>query len=188
MLREATYPPAAVNVLDASSESMAAFQVFLYGRFWGFTEADVIRQSGFHSWRDAQCRVYATEIVVKEIQGDLMGMVLKFLTESVSQASVTPHPHSHREVATFHERRADVLRVRITTKNASTTTDARCGTIASLRTIARRPVQFDQHRVVNVSAESFLDGISVNTMAVGRKLNPGSDTGSNILHKRLRGR
>src|SRR5437667_11915245 len=40
MLREATYPPAAVNVLDVSSESMAAFQVFLYGRFWVFTEGD----------------------------------------------------------------------------------------------------------------------------------------------------
>jgi hypothetical protein len=38
MLREATYPPAAVNVLVDSSESMAAFQVFLYGRFWMFTE------------------------------------------------------------------------------------------------------------------------------------------------------
>jgi hypothetical protein len=37
-LREATDPPAAVNVLDVSSESMAAFQVFLYGRFWVFTE------------------------------------------------------------------------------------------------------------------------------------------------------
>jgi len=39
MLREATYPPAAVNVLDVSSESMTAFQVFTYGRFWVFTEA-----------------------------------------------------------------------------------------------------------------------------------------------------
>src|ERR1700737_3112176 len=38
MLREATYPPAVVNVLDVSSESMAAFQVFMYGRFWVFTE------------------------------------------------------------------------------------------------------------------------------------------------------
>src|ERR1700747_2392309 len=38
MSREATDPPAAVNVLDVSSESMAAFQVFLYGRFWVFTE------------------------------------------------------------------------------------------------------------------------------------------------------
>jgi hypothetical protein len=39
MLREATYHLAAVNVLDVSSESMAAFQVFMYGRFWVFTEA-----------------------------------------------------------------------------------------------------------------------------------------------------
>src|SRR6266700_6908783 len=38
MLREATYPPAAVNVLDVSSESLAAFQVFMYARFWVFTE------------------------------------------------------------------------------------------------------------------------------------------------------
>jgi hypothetical protein len=40
ILREATYPPAAVNVLDVSSESMAAFQVFMYGRFWVFTEEE----------------------------------------------------------------------------------------------------------------------------------------------------
>src|SRR2546427_11011979 len=45
MLREATYPPAAVNVLDDSSESMAAFQVFLYGRFWVFTEAWMSRST-----------------------------------------------------------------------------------------------------------------------------------------------
>jgi hypothetical protein len=38
MLREVTNPPAAVNVLNVSSESMAAFQVFMYGRFWVFTE------------------------------------------------------------------------------------------------------------------------------------------------------
>src|ERR1700740_1749642 len=41
MLREATYPPAAVNVLDVSSASMAAFQVVMYGRFWVFTEAQI---------------------------------------------------------------------------------------------------------------------------------------------------
>src|ERR1700756_2849321 len=43
MSREATDPPAAVNVLDVSSESMAAFQVFLYGRFWVFTEVVIDR-------------------------------------------------------------------------------------------------------------------------------------------------
>src|SRR5215468_10846178 len=39
MSREAIDSPAAVNVLDVSSENMAAFQVFFYGRFWVFTEA-----------------------------------------------------------------------------------------------------------------------------------------------------
>ncbi len=46
-MREATYPPAAVNVLDVSSESMAAFQVFLYGRFWVITEAVTSKQLKF---------------------------------------------------------------------------------------------------------------------------------------------
>jgi len=50
MLREATYPPAAVNVLDVSSESMAAFQVFMYGRFWVFTEAHTVRHETW-SWQ-----------------------------------------------------------------------------------------------------------------------------------------
>ena len=50
-LREATYPPAAVNVLDVASESMAAFQVFLYGRFWVFTEAAKTAIRAWTSWR-----------------------------------------------------------------------------------------------------------------------------------------
>src|ERR1700693_48000 len=50
ILREATYPPAAVNVLDVSSESMAAFQVFTYGRFWVFAEPPLMRsQKQTHS-------------------------------------------------------------------------------------------------------------------------------------------
>src|ERR1700751_3156531 len=50
MSREATDPPAAVNVLDVSSESMAAFQVFLYGRFWVFTEGRTGRGPVCGSW------------------------------------------------------------------------------------------------------------------------------------------
>jgi hypothetical protein len=56
MLREATYPPAAVNVLDVSSESMAAFQVFMYGRFWVFTE--VSRRSGQNGRIERKGKVY----------------------------------------------------------------------------------------------------------------------------------
>src|SRR5260370_41709966 len=53
MLREATYPPAVVNVLDISSESMAAFQVFLYGRFWVFTEVQSTRAALALTFPDA---------------------------------------------------------------------------------------------------------------------------------------
>ncbi len=59
MLREATYPPAAVNVLDVSSESMAAFQVFLYGRFWVFTEAMASADTGFR-----RLRVFSIELLL----------------------------------------------------------------------------------------------------------------------------
>jgi len=47
MLREATYPPAAVNVLDVSAESTAAFQVLMYGRFWVFTEVLICETLAF---------------------------------------------------------------------------------------------------------------------------------------------
>src|SRR6478672_2195630 len=52
MLREATDPPAAVNVLDVSSESMAAFQVFTYGPFWVFTEerTTVLPRGRIYEW------------------------------------------------------------------------------------------------------------------------------------------
>jgi hypothetical protein len=61
MLREATYPPAAVNVLDVSSESMAAFQVFMYGRFWVFTEADGIADR-FKRTSQRDCEGFTDEV------------------------------------------------------------------------------------------------------------------------------
>src|SRR6266487_5626730 len=60
MLREATYPPAAVNVLDVSSESMAAFQVFMYGRFWVFTEAGSPEQRSWVSVGTPDVRTLTT--------------------------------------------------------------------------------------------------------------------------------
>jgi hypothetical protein len=53
MLREATNPPAAVNVLDVSSESMAAFQGFMYGRFWVFTEEIEAARKAFAAYEEA---------------------------------------------------------------------------------------------------------------------------------------
>ena len=66
-MREATYPPAAVNVLDVSSESMAAFQVFMYGRFWVFTEAELRTHArAFLNPADADIEVRCAEQDVVE--------------------------------------------------------------------------------------------------------------------------
>jgi hypothetical protein len=61
MSREATDPPAAVNVLDVSSESMAAFQVFLYGRFWVFTEAASHKDIGAGKWQAGVAGIVSTK-------------------------------------------------------------------------------------------------------------------------------
>jgi len=132
--------------------------------------------------------MHAAEIVVEEIQGNLMSMVLEFLAESVGQASVPTHAHSHGEVTALHERRADVLRIGLASKNASATADTRCRTVARFRAIPGRSVQFDQHRVINLGAKSILHGIGINTMAVRRQLNAVADSGSNVLHERLSSR
>ncbi|MGO9366634.1 MAG: hypothetical protein ACLP0H_03275 [Terriglobales bacterium] len=99
MLREATYPLAAVNVLDVSSESMAAFQVFTYGRFWVFTEGnedDIKNVLCFHagltdfvySQMQAHQAMKATEYDVHVTQG--------FVTLR-PQHYVIPKDVSHRD-------------------------------------------------------------------------------------------
>jgi hypothetical protein len=129
--------------------------------------------------------MHATEVVMEEIQGDLMGMILEFLTESVGQASIPTHSHPHREVAALHERCADVLGVRLATQNASATSDARCRAVTRLRAISRRSVELDQHRIVDVSSECVFDGVRIDAVSVRRQLNPVPDARGSVLHKCL---
>lgn len=132
--------------------------------------------------------MHATEIVVKEIQGNLMGMILKFLTESVGEASVAAHPHPHREVAAFHETCADVLGIGLATENASATANAGCRTVTRFGTVVRRAVDLNQHRVINLGAERIFDSIGVHTMAISCKLDSIADSRSNVLHESFGGR
>jgi hypothetical protein len=67
VLREATYPPFAVNVLDVSSESMAAFQAFSYGRFWVFTEGQTC--SGCIAGNSARYNSFRSARSIREKEG-----------------------------------------------------------------------------------------------------------------------
>jgi hypothetical protein len=55
----------------------------------------VIRQTGFHRWRDSQRLVNSAVVLVNEVERDLMRVVLKLLAE-VRQARETAHPHPHQ--------------------------------------------------------------------------------------------
>jgi hypothetical protein len=75
MLREATYPPAAVNVLDVSSESMAAFQVILYGRFWVFTEGRLC--SLMEAILASDPKPFASDQPVRKVLDGLLGTLVR---------------------------------------------------------------------------------------------------------------
>jgi hypothetical protein len=57
---------------------------------------------------------YATEVIVKEVERNLVRVVLKLLAESVCQSRETSHSHSHGKVLPFHVAGGDVLRIRLT--------------------------------------------------------------------------
>jgi hypothetical protein len=101
MLREATYPPAAVNVLDISSESMAAFQVFLYGRFWVFTEALGVIVSDKSLPQD-QRRKLALEIAQHHKDARQRQPLQQFVDEVKSELSVTSDDDLEPDYARWH--------------------------------------------------------------------------------------
>lgn len=124
---------------------------------------------------------------MEEVQGNLMGMVLKFLAKSIGQASIAPHAHTHREIASLHKTCGDMLRVGLAAENASPASYARRRTVPRFRAVAGCAIQLDQHCIIYFRAKGAFDRISVNAMPVSRELNPISKTGSNVSHENLRG-
>ena len=111
------------------------------------------------------------EVVVHEVQGDGVGVVLYFLAEGVGQPREPTHLHSHREVLALDIARRHVLWVRIATDLSLP------GSVALSRGIAvipvwLRPEQFDKHRIVNLPAESAVDGLKISFVAITGKLHP----------------
>jgi hypothetical protein len=74
--------------------------------------------------------------------------------------------HPHRQVRTLDIRRADVLWVRIASDGALASAKALRGAVAA--TSAIRPVNLDEHSVVDILAEHAIDGAKVRSMTIGR--------------------
>ena len=82
-------------------------------------------------------------------------MVLNLFAECVCQSLETAHVHPHREVLALHERRADVNGSGVPLISRSSCTDTFAGLYRF--SLPLRPVNFDEHRVINVVAEHGID-------------------------------
>src|SRR5580700_8304780 len=57
--------------------------------------------------------MYATHIVVSEVQRDSGFQMRQLFAESIREPRKTPHRHSHGQILPFHERSTDLIRIRI---------------------------------------------------------------------------
>ena len=96
------------------------------------------------------------EIVVHEVEGKGEGVILQLLAEGVGQPREATHRHAHRQVVPLGVAGGDGLRVGPARNPAGTRSDAFGGAIALLA-VWLRAVHFDQHRIVDVGAESRFD-------------------------------
>ncbi len=132
----------------------------------------MIRESRLHRWRDPQCFVNPTKVIVHKMQGHGVTVVLNLLAKSVCEPREAPHTHTHCEILPFYKRCADVLGVGIAGDVSRAASNARRGAIAAFVQTGRHTVNLDQHRIVNVSAKGIFHGIHVNPVTVCSELNP----------------
>src|ERR1039458_1972074 len=107
----------------------------------------MIRQSSFHSGRDAKSLVDATEIIVREPQGNRSRMILYLLGKRISKSGESPDAHSHRKVLPLYETSTHMLGIGIAAHNLHVAANAlRRG--VSRFIVIRRTVNLLQLRVI----------------------------------------
>jgi hypothetical protein len=66
-----------------------------------------------HRGSNAQTRMHAAEVVIREVQSDGSFQMRQLLAERIGKPRQSPHLHSYGQVLPLDVRRANVLRVRI---------------------------------------------------------------------------
>ena len=70
----------------------------------------VVRDADRHGRRDPQRFVHPAKVVVPDVQTDRPVVVAQLLAVGIGQPGHAPNPHAQRQVLSFNERRADLLR------------------------------------------------------------------------------
>lgn len=129
----------------------------------------MVANASGHCGCHAQGLVYASEIVVHEVDCQRVNVVLKFLGKPIGQSGESAHVHPHRKILALDVAGRDIPPVRISGNVGGECSNAASGTIVGFRfrVIA---VQLDQHRVINFTAEGILNRVQINPMTVCCKL------------------
>jgi len=146
----------------------------------------MIANACFHRGSDAQRLVNAAEIVVHEVERERVLVVFHFLRERIRQPRESPHGHSHRKVLPLDVTCGNVSAVWPPGNNRGNCADAFCRAVASFFVARVASVEFDQHRVINLSAEREIDSREIDAVAVRGQLNAIGEPSRQIVHEVLR--
>jgi len=115
------------------------------------------------------------------MQRNRVPQIIKLFAERIRQARKPPHAHSHSEVLALNVAGRDMIWVRVAGNCFCLTANALTGAIAAI--IGRVAVEFDKHRIVNVTTESALDGLQVGSVTVSGKLYAILQAAGKVSHK-----
>lgn len=105
------------------------------------------------------------EIVVHEVQRNIVLQILDLLAESIGQPSETPHAHSHAEILALRVARGNMCGVWITRHAHRSTAGAHWWTVVVFNA-SGTAIHFDQHGVVNLTAERICDGRKIRFVTI----------------------
>lgn len=138
-----------------------------------------------HRGSYAESLVNTTEVVVHEMEGNRMFVIFDFLREGIRQAREAAHLHSHGEVLALNVARRDMSPVGIARNRRRDGSNANRGAVARFFLSRLISVQLDQHRVVNLIAESQINRVEISLVTVSSELNAIRETSGEIVHEVL---
>ena len=119
-----------------------------------------------HGWGHSQLRMRADEIVEQGLERNHLNVVRELLAVAVRQAREATHVHPHRLVVRLHERRGDVIDVRVAFDAALEGSDALSRAVAALEGVRDVAIQLDQVGIVLVGPKRALDCFQMGAAAI----------------------
>lgn len=121
------------------------------------------------------------EVVMHVEDRERSGVILELLAVAVRQPGESAQRHSDGEVLSLHIRRGDVFGIGIPDNPLRFASDACSRRVPALAFRVDGPVDFDEHRVIDVFAESGIDGSQICFKPIAGQLDAIGEPSSEIL-------